>query len=137
TWGADLLIDGASSVARVFGVSERVIGLTLVALGTSLPELASSLVAALKGEAELLMGNIFGSNIFNVLAVGGAMGMARADVSTDFTGVHTDLMVMVGFAVVIGLMLAPIGARNTVQRIEGAVLVLCYGLYIGMLGTAG
>lgn len=72
--GANILVDGSSTVARSFGISDAVIGLTIVAIGTSLPELAASLAGALKGEPDLAMGNVIGSNVFNLLAVIGIAG---------------------------------------------------------------
>ncbi len=71
-WGADILVDGGVQIARAFGVSEEVIGLTLFAFGTSLPELAASVVAALRGHSDVAVGNVVGSNLFNILGVGGA-----------------------------------------------------------------
>ena len=128
-FGAEMLIDGATTIARNFGVSERVIGLTLVALGTSLPELASSLVAAFREEVDLLMGNIIGSNIFNVLAVAGTTGLVQPipvvwDVSAR------DMAVMVGFACAIWFGLQ---VRGGVKRLEGGALTLAYAVYMVML----
>jgi cation:H+ antiporter len=74
-YGADLLVDGGVDIAREFGVSEEVIGLTLVALGTSLPELAASVVAAVRGHADVAIGNVVGSNMFNILGIGGVVAM--------------------------------------------------------------
>jgi len=128
-FGADMLIDGATSVARSYGVSERVIGLTLVALGTSLPELAASLVAAFREEVDLLMGNIIGSNIFNILAVAGATGLVHP-LPVDWSASARDLAVMVAFALAIWVGL---WARGAVKRVEGGLLVAGYIAYIAML----
>ena len=127
--GAELLIEGATTIARTFGVSERVIGLTLVALGTSLPELASSLVAAFREEVDLLMGNIIGSNIFNVLAVAGTTGLV-APIEVSWSASARDMAVMVGFAVALWIGL---GLRGGIRRLEGAALTLSYTLYMVML----
>lgn len=127
--GAELLIEGATTIARTFGVSERVIGLTLVALGTSLPELASSLVAAFREEVELLMGNIIGSNIFNVLAVAGTTGLV-VPIEVSWSASVRDMAVMIGFAVALWLGL---GLRGGIRRLEGAALTLGYGIYMVML----
>ncbi|MGB0588857.1 MAG: calcium/sodium antiporter [Myxococcota bacterium] len=127
--GAELLIEGATTIARTFGVSERVIGLTLVALGTSLPELASSLVAAFREEVDLLMGNIIGSNIFNVLAVAGTTGLV-APIEVSWSASARDMAVMVAFAVALWIGL---GLRGGIRRIEGALLTLGYALYMVML----
>ncbi len=77
--GADLLVDNASIIARTFGVSDTVIGLTLVALGTSLPELATTVMAALRRQADVALGNVIGSNMFNLLAIIGIATLGRAD----------------------------------------------------------
>ena len=129
TGGAQMLIEGATAVARDFGVSERVIGLTLVALGTSLPELASSLVAAFREEVDLLMGNIVGSNIFNVLAVAGTTGLVQP-IPVQWDASALDLVVMVGFALAIWFALA---LRGGVKRLEGGALTLAYAAYMVML----
>ena len=121
--------EGATAVARDFGVSERVIGLTLVALGTSLPELASSLVAAFREEVDLLMGNIVGSNIFNVLAVAGTTGLVQP-IPVQWDASALDLAVMVGFALAIWFALA---LRGGVKRLEGGALTLAYAAYMVML----
>lgn len=93
--GADLLVDGGAKIARQFGVSEEVIGLTLVALGTSLPELAASVVAALRGHADVAIGNVVGSNLFNVLGIGGVVSMVTPlPVSNQI--ISFDLWVMLG-----------------------------------------
>jgi cation:H+ antiporter len=127
--GAEMLISGATTIARTFGVSERVIGLTLVALGTSLPELASSLVAAFRDEVDLLMGNIIGSNIFNVLAVAGTTGLVKP-IHVSWDASARDMAVMVGFALAIWLALR---FRGGLRRLEGGALTLSYALYMVML----
>jgi cation:H+ antiporter len=127
--GAQALVEGAVTLARGFGISERVIGLTLVAIGTSLPELASSLVAALKREGEIILGNIIGSNIFNVLAILGITALVRP-ITFAFAPIRLDLWVMMGlsFAVIL-LMLR--GAR--LGRLAGALLLCLYLIYSGSL----
>jgi cation:H+ antiporter len=127
--GAEMLIDGATTIARTVGVSERVIGLTLVALGTSLPELASSLVAAFREEVDLLMGNIIGSNIFNVLAVAGVTGLVKP-IPVVWDASLRDMAVMVGFAVAIWLALQ---FRGGLKRLDGGALTLAYAFYLVML----
>ncbi len=94
-YGADLLVEGGVDIARNFGVSEEVIGLTLVALGTSLPELAASVVAALRGHADVAIGNVVGSNMFNILGIGGVVAMVTPlPVSNQI--MTFDLWVMLG-----------------------------------------
>ena len=127
--GADMLIEGATSVARVLGISERVIGLTLVALGTSLPELAASIVAAFREEVDMLMGNIIGSNIFNILAVAGATGLAYP-LPVDWSASASDLAIMLGCALAIWVAL---WFRGAVNRLEGVVMAAGYVAYIALL----
>jgi len=126
--GADRFVLGAVDLARVFGLSEAVIGLTVVAIGTSLPELATSVVAALKGEGDIALGNVVGSNIFNVLGILGITGLVHPIPLPPGSG--RDLLVMLGVAVLV-LPLARSGLR--LQRWEGAVLVSLYAGYIGWL----
>ena len=124
-YGADLLLSGAVSAATRLGVSEAVIGLTLVALGTSLPELATTVVAARRGEGEIALGNAVGSNIFNVFSVLGPAALAAPIAST---GVGADVLaIMVGVALLTLLFLVT-GGRT--RRWEGAVLLLAYGGYL-------
>lgn len=124
--GAKLLVFGASGVALRLGVSERVIGLTIVAVGTSLPELVASIQAARKGRHEMALANLIGSNIFNVLGILGVAGLARpVRLSAGIVGV--DLWVMMSAA----LALAPLVYwRRRVSRPSGALLLGFYALYI-------
>ena len=94
-YGADLLVDGGVDIARTYGVSEEVIGLTLVALGTSLPELAASVVAALRGHADVAIGNVVGSNLFNVLGIAGVVAIVTP-LPASVQIVSFDLWVMLG-----------------------------------------
>ncbi|MCA9641598.1 MAG: calcium/sodium antiporter, partial [Myxococcales bacterium] len=91
--GGDVFVDGAVGVATRYGMSERVIGLTIVAVGTSLPELAASLVAALRGHSELAVGNVVGSNLFNILLILGVTSLVRP-IPTGFAGVPVDLLML-------------------------------------------
>jgi cation:H+ antiporter len=130
--GAAQLIHGAAGVARAARVSELVIGLTIVAAGTSLPELATSVVASIRGERDLAVGNVVGSNIFNVLAVLGAAALASPDGLPVAAGVRTfDFPVMLAVALAC-LPVFVTGAR--ISRFEGAVFLLYYGLYLVYLG---
>jgi cation:H+ antiporter len=130
--GAHWLVAGASFIARGLGVSEAVIGLTLVALGTSLPELATSVLAALRRHTDLAIGNIVGSNIFNVL---GILGLSSALVPYEVTGIQmTDWAVLLG----VSLLLLPLAwTGGEVRRWEGFVLVACYAGYIAYLAVRG
>ena len=128
------LVWGAVEIARGFGVSDLVIGLTVVAIGTSLPELASSVVAARKGQHDLALGNVIGSNLFNTLAVVGIAGAIRpADVGPDVLG--RDVLVMA--ALTVGLFVVGYGFRGPgrIDRIEGGVLVAVYVGYTVFLVT--
>lgn len=127
-FGAQLLVDGASEVARQLGVSEVVIGILLVAFGTSLPELAVSLVSALKGEYGLAIGNIVGSNIFNMLAViGVAATIAPMTLEPDVLSLH--VFVMVAFTLVLFAMTYDYEGKNELSRIEGVALLVAFLAY--------
>lgn len=126
--GAELLVDGAISVARSLGVSDIVIGVTLVALGTSLPELAVSMVSAIKEEHGLAIGNIVGSNIFNLLAV---IGVAAV---IDPTGVDQSVLslhvfVMVAFTLVLFAMTYDYDGKSELSRVEGISLFAAFVAY--------
>ena len=124
--GAWLLIESGKSIATDFGVSEMVIGLTIVALGTSLPELATCVVAALRNEPEIVVGNVVGSNLFNLLFV---LGVTSTITPIEIPVVTTrvDVWVMLAFAVAMPVV-SLIGRRIT--RIEGAILVAGYLAYV-------
>ena len=128
-FGARALVEGAVTIATSLGVPERVIGLTLVAFGTSLPELASSLVAALRREADLILGNIIGSNIFNILAVLGATALIRP-FPVDLGATWIDIAIMLSFSLVL-LPMMVFGYR--LGRKRGATLVVAYVAYVVVL----
>jgi cation:H+ antiporter len=126
--GAQLLVDGAISLAVMLGVSEVVIGILLVAFGTSLPELAVSLVSALKGEYGLAIGNIVGSNIFNLLAViGVAAAIAPAPLEPSVLSLH--IFVMVAFTLVLFAMTYDYDGKSELSRIEGIALLVAFIAY--------
>lgn len=123
--GAQLLVRGAEDVAVGLGVSQAVIGLTLVAIGTSLPELATALAAARRKENDLVLGNVLGSNLFNALGVGAVAGViGDGGFTADF---NPSLVIMMGVAVLAGG-LAMIGRR--LDRWQGAVLLVAYPLVL-------
>jgi cation:H+ antiporter len=125
--GASLFVDGARDIARWFGVSDALIGLTVVALGTSLPELFTSAVAAFKGESDISLGNIVGSNIFNILLVLGATGLIHPVViSHDPFMMFTGLPLMMAAAVLLTIF-SVAGTRLT--RAHGVVFLLLFVLY--------
>ncbi|MDX9754566.1 MAG: calcium/sodium antiporter [bacterium] len=132
TKGADFLIEGAVLIATYFGIPEKVVGLTLVALGTSLPELASCIVAALRKETDIILGNIIGSNIFNILGIMGTTALIRP-FEISMASVWIDLLVMMA----VTLLLFPfLYRRLCLGRREGAFLVTFYIAYVGYLYTA-
>ncbi|WP_319826570.1 calcium/sodium antiporter [Thalassovita sp.] len=124
--GAELLLDGAVSIARHFGISETVIGLTLVAVGTSLPELATTVMAALRRQADVALGNVIGSNMFNLLAIIGIASLV-SPIPVDPAFLRFDLWVMLGASV----LLAPfVFLRWDINRPWGVVLTGLYVLYV-------
>lgn len=131
-FGADFLVDGASSIARAAGIPDTVIGLTLVAIGTSLPELATSVTAAVKGRADVALGNVIGSNIFNLLGIIGVAGFfGQLDVPGPM--LRLDLWVMLGAT----LLIAPfILHRWPFTRLVGVGFTLIYATYVVVLMTA-
>jgi len=126
--GAYLLVDASIWIARYLGVSEVVIGILLVAFGTSLPELAVSMVSALKGEYGLAIGNIVGSNIFNLLAViGVAATIAPSALAPSVLSLH--IFVMVAFTLVLFAMTYDYDGKSELSRIEGAALLIAFIAY--------
>jgi cation:H+ antiporter len=127
-FGARSLVDSAIVIAKAFGMSEAVVGLTIVAVGTSLPELATSLVAAIKKEADIAVGNVVGSNIFNIL---GILGVSATITPLESGGITpVDLAVMAGFA----LLLWPLSRTgHTLNRFEGLALLTGYIAYVAWL----
>jgi len=126
--GADLLVDGAIEIAVAVGISEVVIGITLVAVATSLPELAVSLVSAIRGEYGLAIGNIVGSNIFNLLAVVGIAATIQPAVLPP-TVLSLHIFVMVAFTLVLFAMTYEYDGRGAISRFEGLMLVAAFVAY--------
>ena len=127
--GADLLVDGSVNIARAFGLSETVIGLTLVAVGTSAPELATTVVAALRNKADVALGNVIGSNIFNLAGVLGVTALV-GQIPIDPEFFRIDLWVMFGAS----LLIAPFVFLNwNITRLGGAVLTTTYLGYLAIL----
>lgn len=126
--GGSLFVKGAVELARGLGISEAVIGLTVVAIGTSMPEMATSVVAALKGEGDIAIGNVVGSNIFNVLCILGTTAMIEPLRSTGITPV--DLWVMVGMAAISWPLMH---WSRRLGRLQGATLLVAYLCYVGYL----
>lgn len=124
--GADLLVDNASIIAKRYGVSDAVIGLTLVAIGTSLPELATTVMATLRQQADVALGNVIGSNMFNVLAIIGVSCFVGT-IPVDQAFLQFDLWVMLAATI----LLAPfVFMKIDITRLWGVVLTALYGSYI-------
>lgn len=129
-YGGDLFVDKASAIASSLGVSDAVIGLTIVAVGTSLPELATSLTAAIKGNTGIAVGNVIGSNIFNIFLV---LGTAAAIRPLPFAGVSTlDMEVLLGSALIFWFF-GWFFKTRTITRTEGGIMAACYIAYITYL----
>lgn len=126
------LVWGAVEIATSLGVSDLIIGLTILAVGTSLPELASSLIAAKRGEHDIALGNVLGSNLFNTLAVVGIAGLIRS-VDCDRNLLVRDLPVMVGLTVVLFVFGYGFRGQGRINRLEGLVLLLSFFVYSAYL----
>jgi cation:H+ antiporter len=124
-WGADKFTDGACGVARRWNVSELVIGLTIVAMGTSLPELIVSLFSSIRGSGDMSVGNIVGSNIFNTLVIIGASAMAM-NIAVSRVTLYRDVSLSFGVAVVLFLM----GRDGELTRLEGALLLGVFACFL-------
>ncbi|MDE6134566.1 MAG: sodium:calcium antiporter, partial [Muribaculaceae bacterium] len=128
--GGELFVDSASSIASAMGVSDAVIGLTIVAAGTSLPELATSVTAAVKGKPGIAIGNVIGSNIFNIFLV---LGCASAIRELPFGDIgNFDLLAMT-LASVLFWVFGTFFKKRTITRAEGLLLTCCYIAYAGIL----
>lgn len=129
--GSRMLVTGATEIARSFGIPEAVIGLTLVAIGTSLPELAASLIAAIRGHSDVAIGNVLGSNVFNVLAILGITSMvAPVNVGASIAGFDVFVALFVALALVPFLLY-----RGRIGRVAGAGFVVAYVAYTVVLYT--
>lgn len=130
-----LLVWGAVGVATEFGISDLIIGLTIVALGTSLPELAASIIAARKGEHDIAIGNVVGSNMFNILAVIGIATVIAPMNNIPFEVLQRDWVVMLVLTIALLVMSYAFKAKNgVITRVEGTILIICYVAYNTYLG---
>lgn len=127
-FGADILVDGATTVASAIGVSDKVIGLTIVALGTSLPELAASVAAAFKKQMDISIGNIIGSNIFNILCVLGVSASIKP-ISLEFRDYSNDFIWMMGFSIFIIIFTTMRKKKGRLGRTAGILFLLAYAVY--------
>ncbi|MGN0131265.1 MAG: calcium/sodium antiporter [Lachnospiraceae bacterium] len=127
-WGSDVTVDAATALAKGIGLSDRFIGLTIVALGTSLPELFTSVSAAVKGKADIAIGNIVGSNIFNILFVIGTTALITPVVFEN--NFIMDTLIAFGAGV---LLLICVFRKKKLTRTHGVIMLLCYGAYFAYL----
>ncbi len=131
-WGGSvLLVHGAVDLATWLGVSERVIAVTMIAIGTSVPELAASIIAALKNEKALSLGNLIGSNIFNIASVLGITAVIQPIDMTEPKVLTSDIFWMLGFAAVL-IPLAFLPERFLIGRIKGLVILVAYAVFISV-----
>ena len=124
-WGGDLVVDSASSIARSFGLSQNLVGLTIVAMGTSLPELVTSVVASRKGENGLALGNVIGSNLFNILMVLGVSSTISPIAVTKLSLYDTAFLII---ASIITLFLCR--SKQKISRMEGGIMLALYFGYM-------
>jgi len=128
-FGSEWLVSGAVDLAKAIGVSEAVISVSMIAIGTSVPELAASVIAAAKQEKAISLGNLIGSNIFNIGSVLGLTSIIKVIPVTDPSILNRDIFWMLFFsAVLIPMILIP--KRFTINRFKGFFLVICYGIFI-------
>ena len=128
--GAKLLVSGGVSIARTLGIGEWFIGITVVAIGTSLPEIVSSIMAARRGHGEMAIGNIFGSNIFNILMVLGITSIIHPlNISEP---IHPDLMIATGLTCLLFILM--LRGKHSLGKISGVILLITYFLYIALKG---
>ena len=128
-YGGDLVVNAACEVARILGISEKVISLTIIAIGTSLPELVTSVIAAVKDESDIAIGNIVGSNIFNILLILGVGAIITP--MTYSLSYNVDMAILIVATTVLAI-LPFIGKKDTMTRVNGA---LCLALYAGYMVT--
>ena len=129
-FGGDIFVDGASAIASLMGVSDAVIGLTIVAAGTSLPELATSVVAARKGSPDMAVGNVIGSCVLNIVLI---LGTAATITPLSFGGVGPLDMAVLGLSALLFWLTARYGGTRIITRLEGALLFAVYVGYIAVL----
>lgn len=131
SFGSSMLVDGASTIAKMFGVTELMIGLTIVAIGTSLPEAATSVMASIRGERDIAVGNVVGSNLFNILSVMGlAAFVSPTGLAVSAAAIDFDLPVMIAVAVAC---LPVFFTHGVIARWEGGLFVFYYVIYTAYL----
>ncbi len=127
-YGSTLLIEGATQIALSFGVSERIISITLIAFGTSVPELATSIIAALKHETDISIGNIIGSNIFNIFGILGTTAIVKI-IPVNFSDFGPDIIWMLIISILLFILILPVKG-GILKRYEGLLLLIVYVFYI-------
>lgn len=127
-WGGDRVVESASDIARTFGLSETLIGLTIVSVGTSLPELVTSIVAAAKGESDLALGNVVGSNLFNILMVLGSAA-AISPVTVAMESIY-DMIILIAMSVCVLIMA---WKDKKLNRVEGVFMIAIYAVYLAYI----
>lgn len=128
-FGSDWLVQGAENIAMNFGISQRLVGLSIVAVGTSLPELTTSVVAAFRRNTDMGLGNLIGSNIFNILSILGFTGIIQ-EIHVDEFFSNYDMFWVIGITAILYPLMK---SRSRISRIEGAFLVLIYIAYLSTL----
>jgi len=128
-FGSEFLVDGAKDLAQSVGISEYVISVTVIAIGTSVPELAASIIAALKKEKAISLGNLIGSNIFNIASVLGLTSIVKPIRDIDPVILETNIFWMIGFALVL-LPLAFIPKRLQISRYKGLLIFVAYMAFL-------
>ena len=129
-FGGDFVVNNAVNIAKMFNISEKVISLTILAIGTSLPELVTSVTAAIKGNSDIAIGNIIGSNIFNILLILGVSSVIKP--ITFNSSYNMDLSILCISTVILALF-PIIPPKNKMSRVNGLIYVLMYGAYMTML----
>ena len=130
-FGSEWLVKGATQLAKAVGVSDYVISVTVIAIGTSVPELAASVIAALKKEKAISLGNLIGSNIFNIASVLGLTAIIKPIAVIDDAILSTNIFWMIGFAAIL-LPLAFIPKRLELSRYKGLILFVAYIVFVGL-----
>ena len=133
-FGSEWLVDGAKHIALAVGVSEAVIGVSLIAIGTSVPELAASIIAAFKQEKAISLGNLIGSNIFNIGSVLGLTAMVKPIPVDELQILNNDIFWMLGFAFVL-LPMIFVKKKFEIDKPKGFILVLAYSIFMILLFT--
>jgi len=127
-FGANWLVDGASGIARSFGISDYLISVSIIAFGTSVPELATSLIAAVRGETDISIGNIIGSNLFNILGILGITAIVKP-IQVNEQILHFDIKWLMALSILLLLMMLPLKSGK-ISRWNGLILVLSYLAYL-------